>query len=72
MNECVETVSSYIQFYENNIVPSKEVTCYPNNKPWLTKELKQKLIPKRQYLLLNVSSPSVRSFVRARGTSLVR
>ena len=31
-------------------VPSKEVTCYPNNKPWLTKALKQKLIAKRQYI----------------------
>ena len=50
VNECVETVSSYIQFWENNIVPSKEVTCYPNNKPWLTKELKQKFIAKRQYI----------------------
>ena len=50
VNECVETVSSYIQLCENNIVPSKEVTCYPNNKPWLTKELKQKLIAKRQYI----------------------
>ena len=43
--------SLIIQFYENNIVPSKEVTCYPNNKPWLTKELKQnELIAKRQYI----------------------
>ena len=50
MNECVETVSSYIQFCENNIVPFKEVACYPNNMPWLTKELKQKLIAKRQYI----------------------
>ena len=48
VNECVETVSSYIQFCENNIVHSKEVTCYPNNKPWLTKELKQKHVAKRQ------------------------
>ena len=38
-------MSSYIQFCENNIV-----TCYPNNKHWLTKELKQKLITKRQYI----------------------
>ena len=50
VNECVETVSSYIQFCENNIVPSKEL-CYPNNKPWLSKELKQKLITKRQYII---------------------
>ena len=37
VNECVETVSSYIQLCENNSVPSKEVTCYPNNKTSITR-----------------------------------
>ena len=33
-------VSLCINFYEENIIPSKTVTIFPNNKPWVTKELK--------------------------------
>ncbi len=37
----MDTVSSYISFCVDNIVPSKTVTIFPNNKPCITKELKE-------------------------------
>ena len=41
IDELTETVSSYIKFCEDLIVPSKKVKCYSNNKPWITKDVKQ-------------------------------
>lgn len=38
ISEQVETLSSYISFCVHNITPSKTVTIFPNNKPWVTKE----------------------------------
>ena len=37
----VSVVTSYINFCMDNIVKSKVITTYPNNKPWVTKELKE-------------------------------
>ncbi len=48
INEQVDTVSSYISFCVDNIVPSKTVTIFPNNKPWITKELKEILNRKKR------------------------
>lgn len=39
--EQVDTVSSHITFFVDNIIPTKKVTIFPNNKPWITKELKE-------------------------------
>ena len=43
-NECldqnVDVVSSYITFCTVNIVPSKRIRIYANNKPWMKKELR--------------------------------
>ena len=50
VNECTDTVTSYIEFCESNIVKTKQVTCYPNNKPWINKELKEKLVQKRNLI----------------------
>ncbi|KAM3624257.1 uncharacterized protein V6R79_021176 [Siganus canaliculatus] len=41
IDDQVDVVSSYINFCEENIIPSKTVTIFPNNKPWVTKELKE-------------------------------
>ena len=46
-NELVDKVSDYIKFCEQTIIKSKTVTIYANNKPWLTKELKQCLVEKK-------------------------
>ncbi|XP_076038416.1 uncharacterized protein LOC143023691 [Oratosquilla oratoria] len=36
----VEVFTSYIDFCVSMVVPIKEVKTYPNNKPWVTKDLK--------------------------------
>ena len=35
----VDVCSGYISFCVDNIVPTKTVKIYPNNKPWVTKAL---------------------------------
>ncbi|KAK0132218.1 hypothetical protein N1851_032982 [Merluccius polli] len=34
-----DCVSEYIGFCIDNTIPTKEVRCYPNNKPWVTSDL---------------------------------
>ena len=41
IDELTETVSAYIKFCEDALIPSKLTKCYSNNKPWITKEIKQ-------------------------------
>ncbi|KAJ8047182.1 hypothetical protein HOLleu_06113 [Holothuria leucospilota] len=48
INELTETVSAYIQFCEDTIIPSKQIKCYSNNKPWITKEIKQVINRKKE------------------------
>lgn len=43
----MDIVSSDINFCVDNIIPSKTITIFPNNKPWVTKELKEILKRKR-------------------------
>jgi len=40
LDELTETVSAYIQFCTDTLIPQKKVRIYPNNKPWVTKELR--------------------------------
>jgi hypothetical protein len=40
LEENIDVLSSYISFCVDSIVPKKEVTCYPNNKAWVTGPLK--------------------------------
>ena len=39
IDELIETVSSYITFCVDSVIPSKQVVIFPNNKPWVTKDL---------------------------------
>ena len=48
--ELVDVISDYICFCEDIVVPSKTVKIYPNNKPWFSKEIKQKLLSKQHLL----------------------
>lgn len=41
-------VIDYIHFCVENIVPTKKVQCYSNNKPWVTPELKMLLNEKKR------------------------
>ncbi len=47
-DELCDMVSSYISFCVNSTIPSKKVVVYPNNKPWVTKELKTVIIKKKR------------------------
>ena len=53
VDELCETISGYISFCEDLHVQKKEVTCYPNNKPWVSKELKEILNEKKEAFKLN-------------------
>lgn len=48
MNELTDTVSSYITFCVDSVIPSKKVVIFPNNKPWVTKELKSVINKKKR------------------------
>ncbi|CAJ1081508.1 uncharacterized protein LOC121656906 [Xyrichtys novacula] len=45
MTDCI---SEYIGFCIDNTIPTKEVRCYPNNKPWITSDLKALLNEKKR------------------------
>ncbi|KAJ8034966.1 hypothetical protein HOLleu_22021 [Holothuria leucospilota] len=40
IDELTDTVSECQNFRKDNVVEKKTVTIYPNNKPWITSELK--------------------------------
>ena len=40
VDEIANTVVSYVQFCKQNVIQTKTVRIFPNNKPWITKELK--------------------------------
>ena len=42
-----EVVTDYINYCTENIVPTKRVKCFANNKPWVTKGLKTILNEKK-------------------------
>ena len=50
IDEQVDTVTSYISFCVDSKIPVKTITIFPNNKPWVNKELKQVLNRKRRIL----------------------
>lgn len=43
LNDQVLVVTSYINFCVESIIPTKSLTLFPNNKPWVTKKLKNVL-----------------------------
>ena len=47
MDELVDVVTSYTQFCVDSVIPSKQITIFPNNKPWVTKDLKGVLNKKK-------------------------
>lgn len=47
LDELTHTVVSYITFCEEMIIPRKTITLYPNNKPWVSKSLKNSLNRKK-------------------------
>ena len=47
-NELTNVSSSYISFCVESVIPSKHITIFPNNKPWVTKDLKGVLNKKKR------------------------
>jgi hypothetical protein len=39
INELTDTVTDYIKFCEEMIIEKKTIKIYPNNKPWITREV---------------------------------
>ncbi len=48
LNELTQTVSSYISFCVDINLPEKNITVYSNNKPWVTKDLKNIINKKKK------------------------
>ena len=48
VNELTDVVSSYIAFNVEKEIPTKEIRVFSNNKPWVTKDLKQVLNKKKR------------------------
>ena len=43
LDEAADAVSSYVNFCVDNVISCKTVKSYPNNKPWVTTQLKDLL-----------------------------
>lgn len=48
INDLSDIISSYITFCVDLVIPTKKVVTYPNNKPWVTKELKAVINKKKR------------------------
>lgn len=48
INELADVVSSWVTYCEDIVIPTKVVKVYPNNKPWVSKQLKTLLNKKKQ------------------------
>lgn len=52
IDELSDAISSYITFCVDSAIETKNVTIYPNNKPWVTKDLKSVINKKRRVFYL--------------------
>ena len=50
LEQNTDVISAYLIFCQDMIIPQKEVKCFPNNKPWVTKDLKQIINEKKAAL----------------------
>ena len=48
LDESVEVISDYIRFCVDMVISQKTVKICPNNKPWITKDLKKLLNEKKR------------------------
>ncbi|XP_051814888.1 uncharacterized protein LOC127537121 [Acanthochromis polyacanthus] len=44
----VDCFTEYINFCRDTVIPAKTVRCFPNNKPWITSDIKAILNQKKQ------------------------
>ncbi|GFR65044.1 hypothetical protein ElyMa_001938300 [Elysia marginata] len=48
VSELADTVCAYIKFCIDCVVPCETIKLYPNNKPWVTKDIKHAICHKHQ------------------------
>ena len=48
MDRRVSTITDYINFCRDTVIPLGTVRCYPNNKPWITSDIKGLLNQKKR------------------------
>ena len=48
LDEITDTITQYVLFCESLCIPTKTVKCFPNNKPWVTKDLKEVINEKKR------------------------
>ncbi|XP_071948767.1 uncharacterized protein [Antedon mediterranea] len=48
LNEMADVITSYVNYCVDSVIPKKEVVVFANNKPWVTKELKDILNKKKR------------------------
>jgi len=49
MDRRVSTITDYINFCRDTVIPVRTVWCYPNNKPWITSDIKDLNQKKRAF-----------------------
>ena len=49
--ELAEMITDYVKFCENSMTTERTIRCFPNNKPWVTAEVKARLMKKKRALL---------------------
>lgn len=47
INNMTKCISDYIRFCEDIVLPQRTVHCFPNNKPWITSDMKALLNAKK-------------------------
>ena len=68
LNDCV---TEYVKYCENLVCERKEVVCYANNKPWVTKELKT-LLNQKKYIFAKGNKLELKSKQREIKKEIVR
>ncbi|KAK0135139.1 putative RNA-directed DNA polymerase from transposon X-element [Merluccius polli] len=48
IDSVTDCITEYIRFCEDTVVPTRSVRCFPNNKPWITSDLKALLNKKKR------------------------
>ena len=48
LEEATDTMSEYIKFCKDNVLTKKTITMYPNNKPYISREIKECLVRKQR------------------------
>ncbi len=50
LEEAAETITDYINFCKDNVLNQKIITLYPNNKSYISKEIKECIVRKKNVI----------------------